>query len=108
MPKWFSGTYSGRFVCTRSCFFSDETGIEYREAACAVSSPERAFLELAADVPQKVALGELYQLMEFADTLRPKLVSKLLTKCGSVKAKRVFLFLADDLGHRWAKKVDLS
>ena len=65
-------------------------------------------MELAAEVPQKVALGELYQLMEFADTLRPKLVSELLTKCGSVKAKRVFLLLTDDLGHRWAKRVDLS
>ena len=108
LPKWFSGTYAGQFVCRRSCLFPDETGVERREAACAVSSPERAFLELAAEVPQKIALGELYQLMEFADTLRPKLVSELLTKCGSVKAKRVFLLLADDLGHRWAKRVDLS
>ena len=108
LPKWFSDTYSGRFVCKRSCLFPDEAGVEHREAAYAVSSPERAFLELAAEVPQKVALGELYQLMEFADTLRPKLLSELLAKCGSVKAKRVFLLLADDLGHRWAKKVDVS
>ena len=108
LPKWFSVTYSGSFVCRHSSLFPDETGVEHRDSACAVSSPERAFLELAADVPRKVALGELYQLMEFADTLRPKLISELLTKCGSVKAKRVFLFLADDLGHRWAKKVDHS
>ena len=108
LPKWFSVTYSGSFVCRHSSPFPDETGVEHRDSACAVSSPERAFLELAADVPRKVALGELYQLMEFADTLRPKLISELLTKCGSVKAKRVFLFLADDLGHRWAKKVDHS
>ena len=108
LPKWFSDTYFGRFVCKRSCLFSDETGVEHREAACAVSSPERAFLELAAEVPQRIALGELYQLMEFADTLRPKLVSELLAKCGSVKAKRVFLLLADDLGYRWSKRVDHS
>ena len=108
LPKWFSATYAGRFVCKRTCLFPDDSGIEHREAACDVSSPERAFLELAAEVPQRIALGELYQLMEFADTLRPKLVSDLLAKCGSVKAKRVFLLLADDLGHRWAKRVDLS
>ena len=108
LPKWFSVAYAGRFVCKRTSLFPDETGVEHREAVCAVSSPERAFLELAAEVPQKVALGELYQLMEFADALRPKLVSELLTKCGSVKAKRVFLLLADDIGHRWTKRVDLS
>ena len=109
LPKWFSATYAGRFVCKRTCLFSDDSGVEHhREAACAVSSPERAFLELAAEVPQKIALGELYQLMEFADTLRPKLVSELLAKCGSVKAKRVFLLLADDLGHQWAERIDLS
>ena len=48
LPKWFSATYAGRFVCKRTCLFSDETGVERREAVCAVSSPERAFLELAA------------------------------------------------------------
>lgn len=44
--------------------------------------------------------------MEFSETLRPGLVSELLVQCRSVKAKRVFLLLADDLGHWWAKKLD--
>ena len=84
------------------------TGVERDAHGIPVSSPERAYVEMAAEVPRKTALGELYQLMEFADTLRPRLVTELLSKCGSVKAKRVFLLLADDLGHWWFKKIDRS
>jgi hypothetical protein len=108
LPKWFCDSYAGQFIRNSSNSIPDETGIEQDPAGYAVSSPERAFLELAAEVPTKIALGELYQLMEFADTLRPDLVSELLAKCRSVKAKRVFLFLAEDLDHWWAKKMDIA
>ena len=70
-----------------------------------LSSPERAFVEMAAEVPKKAPLGELYQLMEFADTLRPNLVMDLLSQCESIKAKRIFMFLAGDLGLWWSKKL---
>ncbi len=108
LPKWFADSFSGQFVRNSSLHLPDGIGVEQDAAGFAVSSPERAFLELAAEVPKKIALGELYQLMEFADTLRPDLVSELLSKCRSVKAKRVFLFLAEDLGHWWVNKIDMA
>lgn len=108
LPKWFCDTYAGQFARNSSCLLPDETGVEHDASGMSFSSPERAFLELAAEVPNKAALGELYQLMEFAETLRPTLVTELLSQCESVKAKRVFLFLADDLGHWWFKKIDTS
>ena len=108
LPKWFSDVFTGQFVRNSSCLLSDDAGVERDAAGCRVSSPERAFIELAEEVPKKVALGELYQLLEFAETLRPRLVTELLSECASVKAKRVFLFLADDLGHWWSKKLDRS
>lgn len=108
LPKWFCGTFAGQFVRNASNLLPDETGVERGDDGVAFSSPERAFLEVAAEVPQKASVGELYQLMEFAETLRPGLVSELLSTCRSVKAKRVFLLLADDLGHWWAKKIDRS
>lgn len=106
LPKWFCDTYGGQFVRNSSRLVADETGLEREDNGVVSSSSERAFLEVAAEVPKKTALGELYQLMEFAETLRPKLLTDLLAKCGSVKAKRIFLFLADDLGHWWAEKID--
>ena len=108
IPKWFCETFPSQFVRNSSCLMADATGVERDSRGVLVSSPERAFLEVAADVPRKTALGELYQLMEFADTLRPNIVTELLSKCRSVKAKRIFLFLADDLGHWWTKKIDRS
>lgn len=108
MPKWFCDAYAGQFVRNSSNLLPDETGVEHGDDGVFLSSPERAYLEVAAEVPGKVPVGELYQLMEFAETLRPGLVTELLSKCRSVKAKRVFLFLADDLGHWWAKKLDRS
>lgn len=106
MPQWFCDAYSGQFVRISSSVVVDDTGVETDGTGIAFSSPERAFLELASEVPKKLALGELYQLMEFADTLRPKLVTELLSKCAFVKAKRIFLFLAEDLDHWWFKAVD--
>ena len=108
MPKWFCNTFVGQFTRNASFLFPDATGVERDALGVLLSSPERAFVEMAAEVPKKAALGELYQLMEFADTLRPNLVTELLSKCESIKAKRIFLFLADDLGHWWSKKLDRS
>ena len=106
LPKWFGDAYAGQFRRNSSSLFADGVGVEQDAGGCAVSSPERAFLEMAAEVPNEASLGELYQTMEFADSLRPKLVEKLLAGCRSVKAKRIFLLIADDLGHWWAKKID--
>jgi hypothetical protein len=44
--------------------------------------------------------------MEGLPTLRPKLLQKLLEACTSVKAKRLFLHLADATGMPWRDALD--
>ena len=45
--------------------------------------------------------------MEGLTGLRPKLMQELLAACSSVKAKRLFLFLADICRHAWSEKLDV-
>jgi hypothetical protein len=46
--------------------------------------------------------------MESLSALQPELVQELLEQCRSIKAKRLFLFLADKAGHSWFKYLDIS
>lgn len=77
-----------------------DSGIE-NDAGCPVSAPERAILEFLFDVPSRQRLNEAYQFLEMMMTLRPKLLEMLLRECSSVKVKRLFFLLADDLNHPW-------
>ncbi len=51
---------------------------------------------------------ECFQLMEGLANLRPKLVQQLLAACTLVKAKRLFLYLAEKANHQWLRYVDRS
>ena len=73
-----------------------------------ISAPERAALELCFDVPIHESFDELDQIMSGLTTLRPRVVQELLEKCGSVKAKRLFMYLAEKHNHAWVKKLDLG
>lgn len=73
-----------------------------------LSSPERAALEILYLVPNKQSFEEASKLVETLTQLRPNLVQSLLEKCKSIKAKRLFLYLADKFQHPWLSKVDLS
>ncbi|MBI2825763.1 MAG: type IV toxin-antitoxin system AbiEi family antitoxin domain-containing protein [Planctomycetia bacterium] len=46
--------------------------------------------------------------MEGLGSLRPDLVRDLLTACTSVKAKRLFLYMAEKANHQWLRFVDTS
>jgi Transcriptional regulator, AbiEi antitoxin, Type IV TA system/Transcriptional regulator, AbiEi antitoxin N-terminal domain len=73
-----------------------------------VSTRERAALEVLELLGRLHTLEECRLLFENLGTLRPKVVQDLLEGCSSIKAKRVFLFLTKNLGHRWFKDLDLS
>jgi hypothetical protein len=73
-----------------------------------LSAPERAVLEAIEDVPRLQSFGEARLLMEGLTTLRPELVQQLLEACRSVKAKRLFLFLAEEADHPWVKELSIS
>ncbi len=104
IPAWFGRHYSGRFLMRKTGFIKGNSGIE-NDAGCPVSSPERAILEFLLDVPSRQLLNEAYQLLEMMMTLRPRLIEKLLSVCSSVKVKRLFFLLADDLNPPWWGRV---
>ncbi|GBR72942.1 antitoxin AbiEi [Candidatus Termititenax aidoneus] len=71
-----------------------------------VSSPERALLEMAYLVPTKADYDEFVKLMELCPSLRSNLLQTLLEKCVSIKAKRLFLYVASTVNHPWYKKLN--
>lgn len=104
VPAWFGHHYAGRFLMRKTSFIKGNSGIE-NDAGCPVSSPERAILEFLLDVPSRQLLNEAYQLLEMMMTLRPRLIEKLLSACSSIKVKRLFFLLADDLNPPWWGRV---
>lgn len=113
LPVWFKTYDWGVTIRFRAVnLFSDQkialTEIETGAFSIKVSAPERGALELLSLVPQEQTFEEAKLLMEGLAMLRPKVVQTLLEQCGSIKAKRLFLFLADELNHQWLKKLDLS
>jgi hypothetical protein len=62
-------------------------------------------LHLSATVEELI---EAREIMDGLNNLRPKQVQALLEHCGSIKVKRLFLYLADLTGHDWLEDVDQS
>ncbi len=77
-------------------------------APIVASSPERAMLELCDARTDAALVYELDALMQGMTTLRPQRVSELLRHCRSIKAKRLFLALADRHHHAWLDHVSLA
>lgn len=76
--------------------------------ALVCSTPERAMLELCDGVSDAAGVYEADALMQAMTTLRPQRVALLLRHCGSIKAKRLFLALADRHRHAWLPHVPLD
>lgn len=100
--------------------FIDETpdqalldqGLERREAApggmLVCATPERAMLELCDEASDPSGVYELDALMQGMATLRPQRLERLLSHCRSIKAKRLFLALAERHGHAWFSHLSLD
>lgn len=114
LPAWFKRYRWGVKVrYTTTNLFADQMGKGFTKKdlgtyAIKLSAPERAIMEVLYGVPQVDSYEETRLLMEGLTTLRPRLVQVLLEHCGSVKVKRLFMFLAENCKHTWAGKVDLS
>jgi len=90
-----------------------EQGLTWYEAApgtgaLVCSTPERAMLELCDSVADATLIYEVDALMQAMTTLRPQRVGLLLRHCRSIKAKRVFLALAERHRHAWLSHVQLD
>jgi hypothetical protein len=114
LPEWFrryDWKVKLRYAATgfldvkKSTGFTGHAPVDY---SIRISAPERAMLEVCFDVPDEESYEEAGLLMEGLTTLRSGLVQELLQECRSIKAKRLFMHLADRYGHAWAKKLDLQ
>ena len=72
----------------------------------ALSAPERAILELLDELPGRESFEQTDKFMEGLSNLRPQQLQKLLTRCRSIKVKRLFFFFADRHQHAWLKRID--
>ena len=77
---------------------------EYTERTHSVCS--LTYSAVLSLVPQEQSFEEAKLLMEGLSTLRPQAVQELLEVCNSIKAKRLFLFLAEACNHEWIKKIN--
>jgi hypothetical protein len=73
-----------------------------------MSSAERAVMEQMRLASSNDDVEHAYQLMEGLSTLRPTVVQELLENCRSAKAKRLFLWSAETIGHTWFGRLDSS
>jgi len=114
LPAWFRQhnwrvkiIYSPTNLFPADC---QEGFSEYQEKGFSlrISTPERAALEMVYHLPDEVSFEEAYLIAENLITLRPSVVQALLECCRSVKAKRLFMFLAEKHQHPWVQKLDLS
>ena len=81
-------------------------GLETDNLVC--STPERAMLELCDAVTDAALVYEADALMQAMTTLRPRRVVLMLRHCRSIKAKRLFLALAERHKHAWLAYVSLD
>ncbi|MBB3659877.1 hypothetical protein FHX15_005145 [Rhizobium sp. BK650] len=71
----------------------------------AMSSPERAYLEVLQDVPETTSFEHAEQLLQGMTTLSPRVMETLLRKCTHVKVRRLFYWMADRQSYSWLKKL---
>jgi hypothetical protein len=76
------------------------------ERALAVSTPERAFLELLDELPDHESFHNADMIAEGLRTLSPRRLNLLLQDCRSVKVKRLFFWFADRHTPPWLSQLD--
>lgn len=70
------------------------------------SCPEKAILEVLADVPNAISFEHADELMQGLHNLSPRKLDALLRACVSVKVKRLFFWLAERQQFAWLNKLD--
>jgi hypothetical protein len=72
----------------------------------ALSTAERACLELLDELPGRESFEQVDKLFESLAGLRPRRLQDLLIRCRSIKVKRLFFFFADRHSHAWRNHLD--
>jgi len=72
------------------------------------STEERAILEMLQDVPDRESVYQAHVILQGLVNIRPGRMSFLLKHCASIKAKRLFLALAERHKHAWLSQLNLD
>ena len=112
LPFWFTRYEWGmNFILHKTNLVPFEIGLtDYNvdSFSLRISGAARALIECLFFAPRLFSLTEAYQIMEGMTALHPKEVQSVLENCNSVKAVRLFLYMAEKARHAWAKRLDLS
>lgn len=116
VPAWVKATVLPRTLQfhKRRLFASlaSSVGLEsvpggVRDLQLQISAPERAIMEVLYDVQDNEhSFTHAFELFEGLTSLRSKLVNTLLQHCRSIKVKRLFLFMADQLNYPWISRIE--
>ena len=104
LPAWMVHAFKDQYICKRTNFLPEKLAIQDELLdgfSVPISTPERAILEYLYSVPDEHPLSEAYQILEMMLNMRPTILQELLENCNSIKAKRLFFLLAEDLNPSW-------
>jgi len=73
-----------------------------------MATPEQAWLEVLAEVPDAVSFEHADELMQGLTSLSPRRLDALLKGCRHIKVKRLFFFFAARYHYGWFKHLDCS
>jgi hypothetical protein len=111
-PRWIKKTEKDfELKFTSSNTFPHEeflTVYEERGIKIKISSRELAILEYIESMDLAFSLETVENYMNSLGTLRPAVLQAVLEKCKSVKAKRVFLYLAEKLSLKFMEELNLE
>ncbi len=111
IPRWFNQHHwQERVRIIENNALPPKIGIEVSmdHYMIKVSSRERATLELLCLTPRLYSFEETRLIMESLGTLRPDVLTKLLMRCTSEKAKRLLLYFGEELNHPWRSKINVD
>lgn len=110
LPEWFGTRFPARYSSSR--IFDGELAPEAcvspmpeKPAGPPVSEPERALLEMLSEVGVHQEVDEARQIMEGMRQLRVRKLRELLARCTMVKAVRLCVLWAAELGLPWAGEI---
>ncbi len=110
LPSWFTERFSSRYVSRQLFSLSLPSGFGLQPLPEAlggpdVSVPERAILELLAEVGVEQGMEEIRNIMEGLRSVRVDVLGTLLKHCPRVKVVRLCLNLAEELNLNWAAEI---
>jgi hypothetical protein len=113
LPAWFNNTdwnTSIQLVTTSALSFDKQylSNRTINDMSIDIACLELAALEMFYQVPQQQSYEEAFHVMEALTSLRPAVVRQLLESCTSIKTKRLFMHVSEQLKLPWVNRVNLA